>query len=65
MDSLHINNSAKVETKITKMSYGKMPCLDPNHNAPTLIYIPPGNVLEHVCPSCGWETRIEASNITC
>lgn len=27
-------------------------CLDPDHNAPSMIVLPPG-VYEHVCPGCG------------
>lgn len=28
-------------------------CLDPGHEFPTMIHIPPGKGYTHVCPSCG------------
>lgn len=31
----------------------KPPCLDSEHNPPSMIVIPPGHHLEHTCPSCG------------
>lgn len=29
------------------------PCLDPEHNPPTHLYIPPGKTHVHICPTCG------------
>lgn len=57
------NNLSKGGTRITKISYGKSPCLDPNHKAPMHICIPAGYKLEHVCPSCGKETLIKSTEI--
>ena len=59
------NNQDKNRTKIVKTSYGKMPCLDSEHNAPMHICLPAGHELHHVCPSCGWETKITSPVIIC
>lgn len=43
----------------------KEPCLDREHNAPTHLYIPPGDTYRHKCPSCGKVQIISPPNITC
>jgi hypothetical protein len=40
------------------------PCLDPSHNAPTHLSIPPGQIYIHVCPSCGYSITLRPSCVT-
>ncbi len=28
-------------------------CMHPEHNFPTMLYIPPGRSYTHTCPGCG------------
>lgn len=45
--------------------YGKnLPCISPEHNPPSHIYIPPGSKLVHTCPGCGKVTVIRPNIIT-
>ena len=37
---------------IKKLDEEKLPCLNPEHNLPTHIYLEPGKY-EWECPSCG------------
>ena len=39
-------------------------CMDMGHNAPNMLYIPPGKAYRHVCPSCGYTVILYGSNIT-
>lgn len=41
----------------------KHPCLNPEHNPPTHLYIPPGQTYEHICPGCGKKTTMHGSPI--
>jgi len=50
--------------KETKKPSWKMPCQSPQHNPPSMIVIPPGQTLVHICPSCGYKFEIQSSNIT-
>ncbi len=40
------------------------PCTSVEHNAPTHLYVPPGEVYVHECPAGGKRTTIASSNIT-
>jgi hypothetical protein len=31
---------------------GRKRCQDPEHDFPTMVYIPPGRGYRHVCPTC-------------
>lgn len=37
-------------------------CLDPGHKAPDMLYVPPGKVYRHVCPTCGYTVRLRSSD---
>lgn len=39
------------------------PCRDPEHNPPTMMYVPPGTTYTHRCPSCGKESVIKSPRI--
>jgi hypothetical protein len=39
-------------------------CNDPEHEAPNMIYIPPGKGYRHVCPKCGEESIIIPQQVT-
>lgn len=34
------------------------PCMDPSHNPPSHLYIPPGTNHTHTCPACGAKSTI-------
>jgi len=36
------------------------PCMDPAHNPPSHLYIPPGTNHTHTCPSCGAKVTMGA-----
>lgn len=38
-------------------------CIHPGHQPPTHLYIPPGEVFEHVCPACGDKRPMQGSPI--
>lgn len=40
-------------------------CTHPYHLPPMHLYIPPGKIYNHICPSCGHKTVIGSSHITC
>lgn len=46
----------------TDMPYNPAPCMDCEHNPPSMLYIPPGEVWEHVCPSCGKRTIMRGTS---
>ena len=35
-------------------------CSCPEHNAPSFLYIPPGQLYKHVCPWCKHETFLKS-----
>lgn len=39
-------------------------CKDREHTPPSYLYIPPGKVYVHICPSCGRELRLRGSSAT-
>jgi hypothetical protein len=39
-------------------------CIDPSHEPPTHIVIPPGYEYEHVCPSCGFTIVLWGHDVT-
>lgn len=41
------------------------PCFDPSHNFPSMLYIPPGKVYTHTCPSCGHSISCRGREIWC
>ena len=43
---------------------GTKPCLDPAHEPPTHLYIPPGKGYRHVCRSCGNTRLLFSSAVT-
>lgn len=45
------------ETKMT-------PCINPGHEVPSLLYIPPGQTYKHVCPGCQNEIVVRTPEIT-
>ncbi len=38
-------------------------CEDLSHDPPTHLYVHPGNIVIHTCPSCSKETKIYGSTI--
>lgn len=44
-------------------SWVKEPCLNSEHNPPSMLYIPPGQVYRHVCPGCGYECVIYSQSV--
>lgn len=42
----------------------KRPCACPQHNPPTMLYVPYGQVYKHICPSCGEVTILHSSMVT-
>lgn len=38
----------------------KKPCMNPEHNFPSMLCIPPGEERTHICPGCG--NKITARN---
>lgn len=34
------------------------PCTDPSHGVPNILYVPPGQVYIHICPTCHAESRL-------
>lgn len=40
------------------------PCMDPEHNMPTHIYVPPGKGYRHICPNCKAESVIFDNHVT-
>lgn len=44
---------------VENSSWNNIPCMDPQHNLPMHIYIPPGQYLTHTCPSCGQTMTIQ------
>jgi hypothetical protein len=38
-------------------------CIDPVHNLPKLFMIKPGEIWEHICPSCGTKTIVTVPNL--
>lgn len=55
-------HSSGICPNATSMRYFN--CLDAQHNAPALLYIPPGKVHIHICPTCKNKTEIHSPNIT-
>ena len=41
----------------------KMPCKDVMHQPPQHLYIPPGKIYVHVCPTCGYTVTIKSPDI--
>lgn len=39
-------------------------CVDPRHQPPTMLYVPPDQEYVHVCPSCGQTTILRGSDAT-
>ena len=39
------------------------PCMNPSHDPPNMLYVPPGKRYRHVCPGCGKVSYIRGSNI--
>jgi len=39
-------------------------CVHPEHQPPSLLYIPPGKIYRHVCPACGYTVRLRGSSVT-
>ncbi len=39
-------------------------CRDPDHAPPSMLYIPPGELWEHECPSCHRKTLMRGSGVT-
>lgn len=39
-------------------------CRHPEHEPPSMLYIPPGKGYRHVCPGCGKTVNLYGSNIT-
>ena len=37
----------------------KKPCIDPEHDFPSMLCIPPGETFTHKCPGCGHETAVQ------
>lgn len=40
------------------------PCIHPEHNPPSMIYLEPGEY-EYTCPGCGEKKRFFVGGITC
>lgn len=45
-------------------TWKKKPCLNPGHEVPGLLYIPPGQTYKHVCPGCNNEIVVTTPEIT-
>jgi hypothetical protein len=41
------------------------PCMSSDHEPPNLIYIPPGQAMEHTCSGCGRKTILRGSASYC
>ncbi len=41
------------------------PCTSPQHNFPSMLYIPAGSSFTHVCPNCGYTVTVRGRDITC
>jgi hypothetical protein len=39
-------------------------CTHPEHNPPSMLYVPYGKVYIHECPQCGSCTRLQSSDVT-
>lgn len=58
MGEIQMNNS-----KEDKNNWAIKACLDPAHNPPSHIYVPPGQTFKHECPRCGQRTEIHGKHI--
>jgi hypothetical protein len=48
---------------VRKIADAPGPCLNPEHNPPSLIVLEPGTY-EHICPSCGYRVIFTVPSIT-
>lgn len=39
-------------------------CRDPGHEAPNMLYVPPGKQYRHVCPTCGYTVILRSQQHT-
>lgn len=46
-------------------SWIKKPCMNPEHDFPSMIYIPPGESFTHTCPGCGNKITAQNSIVYC
>lgn len=51
--------------KLDKYNYLYHHCNDPQHNPPSHLFVPPGYVYKHSCPSCGSTVYLQPDVITC
>jgi len=58
------NNLDKEESHFEDDETYFQPCLDPSHNPPMHLYIPPGQKFVHICPNCGNKTIISGNIVT-
>ncbi len=57
-----LEDDPEYNAKFTGWKYVKV-CTSPQHNPPTHLYIPPGNIAIHTCPGCGKETKMQGSTV--
>lgn len=63
-----MNKNEKLANKwkeIEKENWIDRICTSPQHQPPSHLYIPPGKIHIHVCPSCGQETPMMGKRIIC
>jgi hypothetical protein len=49
---------------LRKIADIKPPCLNPEHNPPSMIVLQPG-IYQHICPGCGHSTTFTVAGTYC
>lgn len=49
---------------LIKIADAPKPCLNPEHNPPSMIVLSPGTY-QHTCPGCGYSVQFTVGNVTC
>ena len=51
-------NLQKMNTENTWKQLDEKFCKHPEHHFPSMMYIPPGETVEHTCPACGKKCKV-------
>lgn len=57
-------DNEKTDNRMDELPKDWKLCLNPGHNFPTHLYIPPGQSYTHVCPGCGAKITVTQPIIT-